>query len=184
MPTTYGYTTSNIVWGNWVNVGTSTATNVVNDFVWTTWNNSTITYHANTIHVPPQRTPEQEAAHQEELLQARERWARTDAESKAAAAEAKRKARVILEENLTDGQRKQLADGDWFEVVTPKGTYRIRTGISGNVDRYVKGRATDRYCIHPTETVPAEDNMLIQKLLLETDEDAFLRIANRSAPMA
>ena len=44
------------------------------------------------------------------------------------------------------------------------------------------GRPAEVYCIHPSEWVPHEDNMLAQKLMLEYDEESFLRIANRSRP--
>jgi hypothetical protein len=36
-----------------------------------------------------------------------------------------------------------------------------------------------RYCIHPRDAVPDEDTMLMQMLMLETNEQEFLRIANR-----
>lgn len=37
------------------------------------------------------------------------------------------------------------------------------------------------YCIHPKEAVPPEDAMLAQKLMIEADEEEFLKTANRSA---
>ncbi len=41
-----------------------------------------------------------------------------------------------------------------------------------------KGQERVSYCIHPVEDVPAADKALAQKLLLETDEAAFLATAN------
>jgi hypothetical protein len=176
---TAAVTNGNLVWNTWVSTGTTSTS--VSDTVWTTWQNGT-TYRVN--YIPVQMTPEEQAAHDERMAVQRAEWDERERIRKEEEAEAKRKARVLLEEILSDEQRKQLADNAWFEVVTPKGTYRIRTGWSGNVDRYVDGKLNDRYCIHPSEYVPNEDNMLAQKLLLEADEEAFLRIANRSTPHA
>jgi hypothetical protein len=174
------YTVTNLVWSNWMTTSTSN-TVTFDNAVWSNWVLPQTTYQPWTTQpwVDP-RTPEQiEAARIEQARRDAEWKAKQDAlaAEKAAAAV---KARVILEEHLSAEQRKQLADNNWFEVVTARGTYRIRKGWAGNVDRYVDGKATDRFCIHPVEEVPHEDNMLAQKFLLEANEDAFLRIANRS----
>lgn len=92
------------------------------------------------------------------------------------------RARTLLIGCLSDEQRGQFEATGYFEVVTPTGRrYRITRGWGGNVFLINNGRATDRYCIHPRDYVPEEDNMLAQKLLLEHDEPTFLRTANRSA---
>lgn len=176
--------TSNTVWTVWIDSGTGST--IANN-VWQGWQDQTSTTLTigNEVYggyQPPQRTPEEIAAQAALAEQARQRWAEEQARLEAERAEASKRARVLLEENLSDEQRLQLRDNNWFEVVTPRGTYRIHNGRSGNVQRYRDGRPTDRYCIHPGELVPNEDTMLAQKLMLETDEDAFLRIANRSQP--
>jgi hypothetical protein len=159
-------TITNVVWTNWITTTTTTISNIVYP-AWDAWNTGGATPTVWRFESP---TPEQVAA---ELQAQADRLA----EEQAAAA----RARVILEENLTEEQRKQLADNNWFEVITPKGTYRIRRGWAGNVDRLDDGgRVRDRFCIHPSESVPPEDNMLAQKLLLEANEEMFLRIANRT----
>lgn len=180
-----GTTTSSTVWNTWTTTGTSTS--ITNYPAWDNWvtlPTSTLTYQVSSspwVYTDP-RTPEQiEAARVEAERQAQE-WRAQEEQRRLDQQLAAEKARVLLEENLSDEQRAQLHDNNWFEVVTPKGTYRIRFGRAGNVDRYRDGRHVDRYCIHPEENVPNEDVMLAQKLLLETDEEAFLRIANRSNP--
>ena len=50
-----------------------------------------------------------------------------------------------------------------MELVTERGTGKIKT-----------------LCAHPTVRVPDADNMLAQKLYLESNEEEFLRIANHS----
>jgi len=91
------------------------------------------------------------------------------------------KAQALLEGMLTPEQIAQLAAHHWFEVVSQHGhRYRINQGQRRNVQRLKKDGAHEAwFCIHPDD-VPDEDAMLAQKLLLETDEQAFLRIANRS----
>lgn len=181
----YGTTfTTDIVWTTWVN-GTGSNSITTSDTVWTDWNTTAgrVTYQPY-VYTAPKLTPEQIEAQRAERERIQAEWRAAEEKRVAEEAEARRRARIILEENLTPEQHAQFKDNGWFEVVTPRGTYRIRNGRSGNVDRYVDGGLKDRFCTHPTEMVPNEDNMLIQKLLLETDEEAFLRIANRSIPYA
>lgn len=96
--------------------------------------------------------------------------------------EAQHKADILLNEFLTRRQRKSLKELGHFEVITPRGkTYRIRRGRSNNVREINEdGNEIAMLCAHPTEYVPDADTMLAQKLMLETAEEEFLRIANRS----
>lgn len=196
MPTYDGYyygidngTASNSisVWNYWTTSGTSST--ITTYPAWDNWVTQG-TYQVYQVSSSPwvytdPRTPEQIEWDRLEAERQADEWrAKADAMAAEKAAAAAR-AQVLLEENLSEEQRKQLADNNWFEVVTPKAKYRIRRGWAGNVDRIGDdGRAHDRYCIHPSEEVPHEDNMLAQKLLLEADEDTFLRIANRSPAYA
>lgn len=76
-----------------------------------------------------------------------------------------------------------LEKNGWFDVRVPSSdgssrTYRIRRGVAGNVSLLgPDGRAVKSFCAHP-DGVPSPDVMLSQKLMLETNEDMFLRIAN------
>jgi hypothetical protein len=97
------------------------------------------------------------------------------------AAEARARARVLLEEHLTEEQRAVLSREKFFEVLSRDGRrrYRITHGRAGNV--YLlgpDGRPVTRYCAHPVDRVPDEDTMLAQKLMLESCEEDFLRLAN------
>lgn len=59
--------------------------------------------------------------------------------------------------------------------------YRIRLGRARNVDLVgPDGRVQRTYCCHPAEMVPNEDTMLAQLLMLRTEEEAFLSLANAS----
>jgi len=94
--------------------------------------------------------------------------------------EARERARALLAEHLTARQRRELRDQGWFSLRSSRGgVYRICQGQVQNVLAEVDGRVARRYCAHPQAVrVPDEDAMLAQKLMLESDEDAFLAVAN------
>jgi hypothetical protein len=88
---------------------------------------------------------------------------------------ARLRAEALLWAWLSPAQRKQYRRRRWFEVSTASGRrYRILRG--GVVRRYPRGSA---YCIEATSPVPVADEMLANKLLLETDERRFLATAHR-----
>ncbi len=102
---------------------------------------------------------------------------------------ASRRAEALLFEHLTDEQIEEWKASKQFHVQTREGerVYRIKRGRAGNIVLVKDGdREAERlasFCIHeyhPDGSVPLEDNVLAQKLLLEADEDEFLRIANIS----
>lgn len=91
----------------------------------------------------------------------------------------------LLRSCLDEAQKKELSDRDWFLVMTQSGKiYRINRGRVGNVDLLDEnGKPIASYCIHNSGHTPSPDDMLLQKFLLDTDEEEFKRIANhRSAP--
>ncbi len=113
-----------------------------------------------------------------------EELARQTAPIIAARAKVTARAESLLLSALTPDQTKDFRKTSEFTVISKDGkrTYRITYGIAGNVILIEKGKPVARYCIHPTG-IPTEDVMLAQKLMLETDEESFLRIANRT-PLA
>jgi len=88
------------------------------------------------------------------------------------------KARELLLSALSPGQRYNLTRHGWFEVISNKGhrwVIRADVGVSYNVyhNRY-------KYCAHIRGgSVPKDDHLLAQALMLRTDENQFLRIANK-----
>lgn len=182
---------SNEVWYTWT---TTTAMTVSADATWVRWAVDTGTTDSSTVWVTwtqnagqsyvvgqPQvdaRTPEQKAADEA-------RWAAERAMTQRLAAEAEQKriaardrARALLLSMLSKQQRDQLERERFFEVVAQsQKRYRIRQGTHGNVRLIDGGRESVSYCAQPLG-VPDEDAMLAQKLMIETDEAAFLRVAN------
>ena len=89
--------------------------------------------------------------------------------------QARRRAEALLWAWLSPAQRQQYRARRWFEVTTTSGRrYRILRG--GVVRRDPRGSG---YCIEATSPVPVADEMLANKLLLETDERRFLATAHR-----
>jgi hypothetical protein len=86
-----------------------------------------------------------------------------------------RRAEALLWAWLSPAQRRQYRTQRWFEVTTASGRrYRV---LRGGVVR-VRPRGSG-YCIEATSPVPVADEMLANKLLLETDERRFLATAHR-----
>ena len=89
--------------------------------------------------------------------------------------QARLRAEALLWAWLSPAQRQQYRARRWFEVTTASGRrYRILRG--GVVRLHPRGSA---YCIEATSPVPVADEMLANKLLLETDERQFLATAHR-----
>jgi hypothetical protein len=102
------------------------------------------------------------------------------AEAAKAHADAIARARALLVSMLDVKQRKQYERERFFEVVArgSRRRYRIREGTHGNVRLLDdSGKEVTSYCAQPLG-VPVGDSMLAQALMLEHDEDAFLRVAN------
>lgn len=100
--------------------------------------------------------------------------------------EADKKAEAILLAHLSPSQQHQYRHHRYFELITKNGRYRLYHGWAGNVKKLRDSdhAEVDQYCIHPSIAVPYADNLLAQKLMLELDEDRFLKTANRTRLIA
>lgn len=99
----------------------------------------------------------------------------------APANEQEARGRKLLLEWLSEAQRKEYEERNCFEVTgchTGK-RYRIRYGMGTNVyELDDKGRPLTGWCFVPEGYLVAGDVMLAQKIALETDERAALKLAN------
>jgi len=94
--------------------------------------------------------------------------------------EAKRKSEQLLIRHLSPQQRRTFRKEGHFTVISSRGErVRIRCNtLYGNVEElHGNGRVRRRLCAHPL-FVPRNDAFLAQKLAIETDHDAFERVAN------
>lgn len=171
-----------LVWRLWSSNSAAATTTYVTtstlDVTWTTWQVE------QSLRYPPApvvSTAEQIAAREAARIEQQQRNEAAAAARRIAIA----KADQLLESVLDEVQRQHFKATDSFLVVGRSGKlYRIRRGRSGNVDEVEpNGRVVQRYCAHPVEFVPDGDTMVAQKLMLECDEDAFLRMANRHGAM-
>lgn len=95
------------------------------------------------------------------------------------AAEAAKKAEELLLEHLSPVQRESYLTHGLFIVETKKNRYQLHK--ASNTRKLNKdGKATHSYCIH-THGVPRQDELLGFKLLLEANEEEFLKTANATA---
>lgn len=185
--TTSSYTTtasSTDVWYVWANdSGTSAGSST--DVIWQDWTSGTsssitsnITYATPRVSSPPPETEEEKQAREERERQRQERI-RVERELEKIATE---KAMNLLLDNLDRQQKEMFEKTKWFFVVGQSGKkYRIRHGWTGNIDELdEKDMVVAEYCIHPESRVPIADSMLIQKLMLEADEERFKQIANKT----
>jgi hypothetical protein len=162
------------IWQTWTTNATTTSTLITidQDGIWTGWHPRAPIPHA--IHTP---TPEEVAALEQQRQEAHARW---EAEQ-TARQEAEVRAEALLLAHLTDQQRTDYLEKGYFDMPGERGrhTYRLWKGSAGNVKRLnARGTEVMSYCIHPREHLPHSDVVLAQKLLLETAEAEFLRLAN------
>lgn len=99
---------------------------------------------------------------------------------------ARSRAEDLLREHLSERQKSDLTEKGYFDVCAvdfkkaDRRYYRIKRGRAGNVFFLdgPHGREVKRLCCHPLENVPDADTMLAQKLMIEMNEELFLKTAN------
>ena len=147
---------------------------------WVTWNHAYLEETAEQIAEREERYRENDRIMQLRYEEQRQEATERTRVAMAAAA----RASELLIELLSDEQRRTWSEHRWFAVRGSASgrTYRIRAGIVNNVDRLSEdGTVRDRVlCAHPTD-IPDDDCHLAQMLLLVTDENEFVRIANHHA---
>lgn len=171
------------IWSNWTFISSITSTATEDIYIWTQWcggTASTSTATSDTIlwinwmstEVVARDNPEAVARREEEIKRKRIRDARLRRMKML-------RSKKLLKEHLDAEQLAMLMDNDHFHVRCKSGQlYRINNGRVGNIDVMENGSRKHGLCAHPEDYVPNYDTMLAQKLMLETNEDEFVRIAN------
>jgi hypothetical protein len=94
---------------------------------------------------------------------------------------AQARARALLDDLLDEGERAQLARRGYLQIASPTCRHRFyripRRG--GRVRLYEHGKVTSELCVGPVEPLPGPDVILLHKLLIQADEEAYLARANR-----
>jgi len=97
---------------------------------------------------------------------------------------AKRRAGELLGAVLTPDQYGHLMQRGHIDIASPSDPeriYRVPKG-SGRVQVREKGKLTMWLCLQPLERVPEADLLVMHKLMIEADEETYLRKANRFSP--
>jgi hypothetical protein len=94
---------------------------------------------------------------------------------------AERRAANLLRETLTAEQLRQLTWRGYLEVSSPtepQRVYRVPRS-KGYVQVIENGRAIMRLCLQPVECLPDADIVVLHKLMIEGNEEAYLQKANK-----
>lgn len=95
-------------------------------------------------------------------------------------ADAERRAESLLRHMLRDDEYHQLVCQGYLRVQSPHvptRTYLVPR-YRGLVRVYESGRSVMRLCVGPLDPMPDADVVLLHKLMIEGNEDEYLRIAN------
>ena len=90
----------------------------------------------------------------------------------------------MLRDVLTEDEYRQLAGAGYLEVPSPSRPRRIYRvpRHQGQVKVYEGGVPIMALCVQPVEPIPDGDVVMMHKLMIEGNEDEYLRIANRFEP--
>jgi hypothetical protein len=120
---------------------------------------------------------------QEEIRLHQRYWEMSEAARKIEAKKARqaeKRAGQLLARHLTHRQRRQLRTKRYIEVQgQDQNLYRITACAHQNVFLIEGGKAVTQFCVVSSISMPIADLMLVQKLLLETNLDHFMSLANR-----
>lgn len=169
--TSTGYNTMTIDWPTY---------SYTDQAYWGGWNQQ----YTETVEAREARIAHEEEMRRRQAIVQREHRARIAAEE-AEREKAEITARELLLAHLSAQQKRDLLEHGWFEVIGSVGRrWRIRTrsGYSGNIDLMpeVGEVRLASYCAHAYDQLPLHDHYLIQKIVLEADEESFIAIANVS----
>lgn len=98
--------------------------------------------------------------------------------------EAEKRAESLLMEVLAQEQSTELEHKGYLEVPSPNRqgrVYRVPRG-RGMVSVYEEGRAVMSLCVQPVEWIPGADVVLMHKLMIEGNEEDYLKTANQFEP--
>lgn len=98
--------------------------------------------------------------------------------------EAERRAEVLLSDILASRELRILTQKGYLEVpsrIYSDRVYRIPR-YQGPVAVYEAGALTNLLCVRSVDPIPNADAVLMHKLMIEGDEESYLKIANSIRP--
>lgn len=171
---------SDTTWRHWTNQDTSAMTTAS---TWTTWASTTSGVYTVKAQSAPAQTPTVESIaeyNRRQAVQLAESM-RLHKEREAKHLAAKARAEQTLCEHLTEEQEKAWKENRAIFVTSQSGRrFKIKEGRAHNIyELNEHGEAIREYCVHVEPYIPDADNVLAQKLALQHNEDALLRLANK-----
>lgn len=106
---------------------------------------------------------------------------RRQAEAQQRAREAEERADSLLREVMDEQEYLQLSERRYVDVQSPhtaERVYRVHLQRNQAVDVFESGWLVARLCVHPTGQLPEPDVLLSHKLMIEANEEEYLREAN------
>jgi hypothetical protein len=99
--------------------------------------------------------------------------------------EANSRAKELLRSMLTDQQYRQLMHRGYLDIKSPRKpacVYRVpkSQGLVHVIDGGIRKMSL---CLQPVEWVPDADVVVMHKLMIEADEETYLRTANKLRPI-
>ncbi|MGE5619979.1 MAG: hypothetical protein ACM3US_12055 [Sphingomonadaceae bacterium] len=94
--------------------------------------------------------------------------------------EAEERAEQVVRSVLTDDEYERLRRDGFLDVVSPsypQRVYRIPSG-PGTVAVLESGRCIARLCVYSTTPIPERESVVVHKLMIEGNEQDYLRAAN------
>lgn len=161
----------------WQRTATTSSGITFNDRIWTVWNDNPQRGQWSTV--PLRRSKPAEVV--DPAVVARDRLITNNrmrsAELRRKVAE--RKADELLKSQLSPEQLADYERLQHFHVIADGKVYRLRRAWAGNIDLIEEDKVVERWCVHPSTSIPVPDSLLAQKLMLECGQAADLRrIAN------
>jgi hypothetical protein len=94
--------------------------------------------------------------------------------------EAQQRAEALLRSLLSDAEYQQLNRNQYLEIRSPSRPARIYRvpRHKGQVKVYESGMVVEALCVQAVEPMPDGDTILMHKLMIEGNEEEYLRIAN------
>ena len=170
----YSARPSDTTWTTWATTdSTSAATG--DGSVWVAWSTESATGGSSNIYTYPARelTPEEI----EVQRVANEERQREQAERDRRRTEARQRATELLMAHLDEQQLREFEANGQFALRLNEREYRVVNRRSNMVEEYEGGRKVRMHCAVLPEECPTEDQMLLVKLMLESDDPVFREVA-------
>jgi len=93
---------------------------------------------------------------------------------------AEERSRALLRELLSEHEYLQLTRHGYVDVPSPSRATRVYRipGRAGRVRIYEDGRPVAELCVQPAKPLPANDVIVLHKLMIEANERGYLARAN------